>query len=620
MLKLWSFIFPSVLILLLCIVPVFAEELVNPASDIIPPEITVISPLADSVIETATPWLEVIIADTGSGIQRSTVHLYLDNIEVTGQALIEETDVTGQAAFQPLRIRYLPRQPLGRGTHKVVVSVQDKAQNLAESRWAFQIKTGIARGMQAQGTNTLQIEQYPNTKVTDNLDFNLQGWVEETRFRLNLQGHAADYPGTIPDYTYEGYRFYRDSYTLGVDYRAAEVIWGNTVAPLESELLQISSGLEGTVFNYQLNHITGQYQGSLFSGDVGSSSGFRGSSDSFSGFIGQWNSNSGIQLKGFYIERGDQNGYRYVGFRGNTVIEKLLFRFETVNGSGGIDDISGNALALHFDRPFGRNQLGLDYTFLDSDYPASGTPSSLSFDNEETKRYVLRSNTRIGTKQLLNLVWALTEEEPDDSVISDCRQNYYLDYQFLATSERKWTLNYQEDFKYYRGNVNSSPEERTQSMIFGFEQQFDNAAKLNTSFGFNQTEDPDPSHAFESIRFFLAWTYPFQKYNLTPSAYFWKKEQDNGAKFSTNEIRLTADFSIYQELSRSKVAVFYRISDETDKESSAQNITGFETAIYLKTTENSSLSVTYNHSLWEEELDSLRGKNRVFRLDWKVNF
>lgn len=620
MLKLWLHILLALSILGWFTAKVQAEELVNPASDIFPPEITVIAPLPDSILETATPWIEVVIVDTGSGIQRDTLRLYVDNIEVTAQALLEETDVTGQAVFRPVRVKYQPRQPLGRGNHQVLISVRDKAQNLAELRWSFKVKDGIDRGFQIKGTNTLQVEQYPNAKVTDNLDLNLQGWIEETQFRFNLRGHAADYPGAIPDYTYGDYHFYRDSYTLGVNHRNAELIFGNTVVPLESELLQISSGLEGHVVNYRHLQKTGNYQWSLFSGDVGVSSGFRGSTDSLAGLIGDWNSNFRMRLHGFYLQRGAANKHQYLGIGGNTVIENLLFRFETVHGSRS-HDLSGNALALHLDRPFGHNHLGFDYAFFDSDYPASWLPNSLASGNAATERYVLRSNTRIGTKQALNLQWALTTEEPDDSSIRHYRQNYYLDYQFLPTSQMKWTLNYQEDFKYHRGSASPAPDKRAQTMVISFEQQFDNDSRLNTSLGLTNTEDPNPNDASKSSRLFLAWTYPFAKYNLTPSAYFWSKEQDDGDQFTTNELQLTFDFGLDSQLSRSRIAVFYRSAAEDEAgKSNQKKITGLETAIYLKTTANSSLAVTYNHSLWEKELDASAGQDRIFRFDWKIDF
>ncbi len=591
-----------------------AAEVVHSAADIISPEITIITPRADSAIDDAQPWIEVQMVDMGSGLQPKTIRLYLDGINVTGQALIEEIEVTGQAPVQPLRVRYQPNRALAPGMHKVIVRVQDKAGNLAECRWNFQMSTGQDRGIGLSGVNTLQIEEYPIRQITDNVDLDLQAWLGHTKFRINQQGNITNYPAGSPDFIYKGYNIYNTGYTVGITHQNVEALWGNVTVPLDSELLQMDPAINGSIVNGQVGNDTGNYQFAVFSGDVGSTSGLGIAIYQCQGIVGFWQSQSGLQLESFGLRFGDDFGSYYLGLKGSMAVRQLLVRFETIYGS--LDDTAGNALALHLDQPVGPAYLGFDYILFQPDYPTTGTPTSFSLDeNNGSRRYALRTNLRLSKNQALRFQGSFTEDNLNHSaVLTRYRKNYYVDYQMQPAVSSVLNLNYQEDYRYQNNGFNRVDPDQTKSILAGYQQQYRNVT-FNTSI--TSSHENNAGEISATKQYLLSCTYPVSTVNLTPSI-SWQQDQDKYCE-NVTEMRVTVDFGWNPELSRNKVALFHRIRNEERNNSMTKtHETGWEATLNLKTGNHSSFILTYDNSLWEDEED--KGTDRTLRLEWRVQF
>jgi fibronectin type 3 domain-containing protein len=87
-----------------------------------PPILNVISPAMGSTLNTSKPEISVEFSDVLSGINLSTVNLYLDGM-----------DVTMDASFTPSGLTYTPIIALQDGTHTIQVSASDNAGNTGET-------------------------------------------------------------------------------------------------------------------------------------------------------------------------------------------------------------------------------------------------------------------------------------------------------------------------------------------------------------------------------------------------------------------------------------------------------------------------------------------------------
>jgi hypothetical protein len=94
--------------------------------DISPPDIGDITP--NGVVEGLKPTIEVPVSDAGSGLRGSGIEFRLD-----GKKKIVE--------YHPYHawIRYIPAKPLAVGTHKVLVTVTDRAGNTSTRAGSFTI-------------------------------------------------------------------------------------------------------------------------------------------------------------------------------------------------------------------------------------------------------------------------------------------------------------------------------------------------------------------------------------------------------------------------------------------------------------------------------------------------
>ncbi|MBI2495018.1 MAG: VCBS repeat-containing protein, partial [Candidatus Omnitrophica bacterium] len=98
--------------------------------DTVPPAISALAPPDGAVLDTARPAIAASFSDATSGIDRASVRLALDGLDVTAQAAI--TDST---------IRFMPAADLTDGPHTIQLQVADQAGNLATAQTTFTVQT-----------------------------------------------------------------------------------------------------------------------------------------------------------------------------------------------------------------------------------------------------------------------------------------------------------------------------------------------------------------------------------------------------------------------------------------------------------------------------------------------
>lgn len=513
-------------------------------------------------------------------------------------------------------VRYQPQYALARGTHKLYIRIQDNANNLAEARWSFRVNVGLDKGIRLSGTNILQIEEYPIQQVTNNVDLNLLAWLGHTRIRFNQQGQIDNGPlHGNPIYDYEGFNLYNNGYTLGISHRNLEVLWGKTSVPVQSELLQMDSTIDGIIVNHQFSNKSGNYQWAAFSGEVGSSYGMRITIDQYEGVTAAWQSPAGIHLKSFLVSSGTTSGSRHLGLNGSLAIKQLMVRMEMIHGER--DDTTGNAWALHLDQPLGSAYFGLDYYLFEPDYPEDGAPASFfgGKKNNGSRRYNLRANTKPAENQQLRFQGSFTEDNLDrTNELTDYRENYYVDYQIQLSHMSIVNLNYQDDYQYqHDGSVRMS-RNRTRSVFLGYQQKYHKMTFNSSMASSRQKADTGKSLTTEYL---LSCTYPMDKLNLTPSIR-WKEDKDKaGVTDSLADFRITADFSWSPELSRSKLALYHQI-DKDGKSLQTTHKTGIETTLYFKSGNRSTFLLSYGYYYWQN--DSKGNEPKTLSLEWRLQF
>jgi hypothetical protein len=596
----------------------------NSATDLIPPQITIISPEENGTIVTSTPRIEVSFVDLSSGIDQQTIHLILDQLEITAQATVETTDVTGQALVSPLNIHYQPSVPLAQGTHEVFFSVRDKAGNLAERRWKFEIKTASAGGIQVGGTNTFEIDDSPLAKTTDTLDFGAQTRVKDTDLQFHLSGHATDFLDgtTSPNFNFDGANFYLDKYSLGVYHQKAGLIVGYATSPLDSELLQLGYEIKGGVVGNTVNH----YNWAVFSGKTSTSDGLYMTVYDVSSITGGWTSPSGTELDGFYVNLGDNNEYSFTGMKGTNMFGKtVLSRFEVINGVSKVNQTSGNGLAIHFDKPINTTALGFDYTILQSAYPILGRPSSLYYQvpsnnlPEGVQQYGIRSVTTFGNSNNLSFAGSFTEFNLIDYDPENVnRKNINLGYDYTPDPGFNFNANYQGDIQYKKGESSGNSTEVNNTLLLSIKKFF-NQSTMQTSLSLGETRNLSESN---QTQFFAAWTQPFGAYNLTPSIQWSNQNISNRGSDNSFDTRLTLDTRFNPDLPRSTFALFRSVSnDATTSPTVYLTKIGLETNVYLLLWHNSSLNFTFSRSYYSRENSTIPdGWNLTLSCSWKMVF
>ncbi|MBI5624770.1 MAG: IPT/TIG domain-containing protein [Elusimicrobia bacterium] len=101
------------------------EVLLSSFSDTTPP-VLALTPVQGGTRTVARPELTAAYSDAGAGIDLASVRLYLDEADITGQAVVTASSAS-----------YVPAADLGQGTHAVSASVSDLAGNTAQASSAF---------------------------------------------------------------------------------------------------------------------------------------------------------------------------------------------------------------------------------------------------------------------------------------------------------------------------------------------------------------------------------------------------------------------------------------------------------------------------------------------------
>jgi hypothetical protein len=589
------------------------------ASDITPPKITIIAPLRDSQTDTGTPRIEVSFVDLISGIRTDTINLFIDRIEVTAGAVIEQEDPTGQDAASPWRITYTPKVALSKGNHTIRFSVQDLAGNLAELAWNFEVTVGgRGGGLSISGGNTLRVDVSPVKKTEDTLDLTVQGQYRNTAIRWNGTGQITDYPGSEPDYSYGRYNFYYDDYALGFYRGQASAVFGYVNASLDSELLQIGLKMYGNggVVSDTLKGAGGQYHWTVFNGDSGSSYGTGSSSYRMTGAGGKWRSGSGLTMGGYYVSLDGKRAYDFVGFRGNAVNNLGLFRFEVIHGTLETNQTSGAGWALHWDKSLLGCDWGLDYTESEADYPEYGSSALFTSTDGGLRSYAIRVSTAINQFHSLSFDGYFARDNLDHSqTATETHQNISATYGYRPKSGFSLNANYQGDFENEAG---ISTEDHV--FILGIQQKM-GVSQLKLTCTLNTARDPDPDDTYDRIQLLSSWMSPVGAYNLTPSLQ-WSDQKDGDGDWSKAiEVRLTLDRRFYSDLARSSMALFYRVSDVLDgDEQTKKTEFGILPSLYLKTGPHSTLTLVYDYSDWFKEITNEDGVNKTINLTWKVTF
>lgn len=589
------------------------------SSDITPPRITIVAPRKDSQTDTGAPRIEVSFSDILSGINPDTIHLFVDRMEVTAKAVIEQEDVTGQAPGSPWRITYSPEPALSRGKHEIRFSVQDLAGNLAEFSWSFEVMVGEG-GLRIGGSNSLRVDRSPVKMITDALTLTAQGQYRQTDVRLNATGKITDYPGTDPDYDYEDYNFYYDDYSLGFYHRQASAVFGYVNASLDSELLQIGLQMYGNggVVSNTADGAGGQYHWTVFSGDSGSSYGTGSDVYRMSGLGGDWRAGSGLTLGGYYVDLGGDEGYNFTGIRGNIFLGGLgLLRFEAIRGLSETDERSGNGWALHLDKSLAGCDLGLDYTLSEPEYPDIGSFPLFTSTDRGLQTYGLRAFTAINQFHSFSFDSYFSRDNLDHSqTATETRRNISVGYNYRPDSGFSLNANYQGDFKNKAAN-----SEQDNVFILGVQQKI-GVSQLKVTCTLDAARAPAPGDTYDQINLLSSWTCPAGAYNLTPSLLWSNQKSEDGSYSKSVEVRLTLDRKLYSDLPRSSVAFFYRVSDELDDDEQTRVTSyGVLPYLYFKTGPNSILTLVYDYSDWTREMsEDTEGVDTVISLTWKVEF
>ncbi|MEW5866414.1 MAG: hypothetical protein AB1774_06075 [Bacillota bacterium] len=592
------------------------------ASDIFPPTITVISPAKGEVVTTGTPLIEVAFEDPGSGIDETTMHLAIDKANVTSRATISEDRVT-----------YRPGVPLARGTHEVYFGVRDRAGNLGEVRWSFEVKP-FFEGMRVGGRNTLRMEWYPISKATDTLDLTLQARVADSDVRLRLLGRGTNYPGGTPLVSFDDYNLYLDKYSLEVRHGSSAVAAGHTAVLIESEIFQVSREVLGGVASTTLRIPTGQHDLSAFCGKIASSSGLGLRVYDIAGVTEQWKAKTGFVLGAIYASlegpAGD-DGYHVVGARGRLrVAQKGDLRFEVVHGASKDGDASGNGIALHLDVPFASSTLGVDFITLEPDYPLPGAPPSLSPGRGGILRYGLRTMTKVPAKGILTLNGALTRDNLDGSAEYTLnRGNLAVNYYYPVSSALNLRATYQGEYKQSDDLPDPAVDSIASTTSLAASLQLGRAPRrssVQATYSMGATEDRISGRASSTAKLSGSWSMPLGAWTLSSALDLSRQEASpDGTRTDSTSAKVTASGQVVPKVLQGTFTLFRTGSDkfETASVDPALRKTeaGFETNLRLSVSKSSTLALVFKNSWWTQQDTAFKeGQNRTLNLEWAVSF
>src|SRR5260370_31772707 len=98
--------------------------------DVTPPVVSALTPPNGSLLANALPTISASYTDDLSGVDPASVRLLLDGIERTGAAQVAATGIS-----------FAPASALGQGSHAVVLTLHDRAGNLAQAAWGVVVDT-----------------------------------------------------------------------------------------------------------------------------------------------------------------------------------------------------------------------------------------------------------------------------------------------------------------------------------------------------------------------------------------------------------------------------------------------------------------------------------------------
>ncbi|MCK5594592.1 carboxypeptidase regulatory-like domain-containing protein [bacterium] len=126
-------------------------------TDTTPPDITDLSPKDASIIYYTTPTISAKYSDDKSGIDKTTVKILVNAVDVTASSTITDEGVS-----------YAPEAELTEGGITVSVEVKDNAGNLATEEFSFEIKILTVEDLlQAVANNYALLQDYQaNTTIT----------------------------------------------------------------------------------------------------------------------------------------------------------------------------------------------------------------------------------------------------------------------------------------------------------------------------------------------------------------------------------------------------------------------------------------------------------------------
>jgi hypothetical protein len=585
--------------------------------DLIPPEITAISPSQNSVIETARPWIEAEFGDSGAGIDETAVFLALDQLNVTAQSVIENLGLTGQTGNNRYRIHYQPKISLSQGEHEVYFSVRDQAGNLAELRWKFEVAASEPVKILFSGTNTLQWDETPLMKTTDVLDLAAQTKVADTDVRLQLLTHSSDYPGGTPNFQADQFRFYLDKYSLSLTGQTSTLLLGFGATPLQSELFQSGMEVRGGIYTQKIHFTQGRLDWNLFSGESGGAYGLNIDVKEIHGMTCGWESSSGWNIGTFYVQLGGDAGYDVMGFQGNTLSDNgLLTRFEWGAQNSKNNGISENGLAFHLGQSFQAFTVGLDYFRLQPNRRPEESSLSFSQGQGGVQQIGIRTVTEFNQWHSLGLNISLAEDNLDRISPSTVKQgNIGLDYSFIPDPGFNLNINYIGGLHDTQGSSDSG-QESDQTLALRLKKNLTSAtgreSTLQTSLSLNESQPAAPLS--EGMDFFSAWTCPVGLYNLTPSLKLTQTKETDNDFYHTAETRLTLDFQTSSALPRNKVALLWNTTPPL-------TTLGLESTVNWLLWLNSTLSCVCNVSHWvREDSGPPEGWDRKIAVVWKVSF
>jgi len=119
--------------------------------DITPPSFSSQLPAQGSVVSDSTPGMFVQINDNQPGafeargeIDQTKIRVWLDGVDITSVASISVPHQTN-VGYPTGTVLYAPTQPMGDGSHTMIVQAGDFAGNLATTAWSFSIDTTAPR-------------------------------------------------------------------------------------------------------------------------------------------------------------------------------------------------------------------------------------------------------------------------------------------------------------------------------------------------------------------------------------------------------------------------------------------------------------------------------------------